>query len=198
MHFFLDRVAGTGNLPIQISFNENPIFFRKNLLKRTKTHIFLSLHSFKKYWLPLLFWVGVLAFGLLPVKTLKTGSQRTTKKLTLVYKCSFAVFSLVVFRLIFFVLPHCFKGPKKHLLSQNGNLFVFNIRFGHFSYLYFFKFLKFFMKKFRFSVYNNCVGRFFLVVPTSSGPSQFWTQTRLLLFINLIRLPVFYQNSENV
>lgn len=154
-----------------------------------RVFIFLSLKNFKKYWLPLLFWVGISAFGLLPGSFIKTGSQRSVKGTSLIYFCSFEVFILVLARLISFVFPHNVKQTVKTFLQENDDMFFFDFNLGDLSYHFFLKFLRFFMKRYRFSIYNNCIARIFINSKFLGG-SVYWSRLFLPIFLTKGRVPV--------
>jgi len=166
----------------------------KQWLRNLGFRVLLYLKKFKKYWMPLLFWVGVVVAGCTPFFVQPLGGRKVTR-LCIIYDFGLLSFLNFVTRLIMYVFPKKSWIPVRLSCFQNQNMVVFNFNSGRLDTKYFWKFfLKFFMKRYRVSLNNNCVWRVF-VFNLIQDLFDF-DNSHVLKFLTAFRLPLFPQQLD--
>jgi hypothetical protein len=117
---------------------------------------------------------------------------RKVKSVCLVYDLGYSSFLVFITRLILVVFPRISRVPEKYQSFINGSLIFFGFNCGPIENVYFMRLIKYYMRRIRKALNNNCICRIYLNIfgidknlttRTSYGFKQL-TAARLPIFLD--------------
>lgn len=136
--------------------------------------------------------MGVFILGMFPLKSQLLGGRKV-KSVCLVYDVGYYSFLLFITRLILVVIPRISRTPDKFQIFSNNSLLFFGFNCGPVENVYYDNIIKYFMRRYRKAVNNNCICRVYVNVFLKSSKDSEFNVSFGFKYLTSFRLPVLFK-----